>query len=75
MVCNGRETVPIIPEIPGTHEFRGRRRHGHEYRTPEKSTGKKFVALGAGPSRFDITNDICLLVEKACSVLCYYLKF
>ncbi|XP_034948072.1 flavin-containing monooxygenase FMO GS-OX-like 4 [Chelonus insularis] len=58
LVCNGHYVDPIIPSISGIETFSGDLMHSHDYRTPEKYTGKTVLILGSGPSGIDIGIEI-----------------
>lgn len=60
IVCNGHNSVPRMPVIPGLESFPGLVMHSHEYRYPELFQGMRVVILGAGNSGL----DICLHVAK-----------
>lgn len=64
MVCNGHYNDPFIPEIPGQNKFRGLRMHSHDYRTPEKFTGKNVLLMGLGPSGMDISAMISKVAKN-----------
>ncbi|CAD6216151.1 GSCOCG00004370001-RA-CDS [Cotesia congregata] len=58
LICNGHYSEPKIPKISGIETFSGDVMHSHDYRCPEKYTGKTVIILGAGPSGIDIGIEI-----------------
>lgn len=64
ILCNGHYTVGNIPKIPGSDTFSGDCIHSHQYRTPEKYTGKKVCILGASWSGIDIALEVAKYADK-----------
>lgn len=64
ILCNGHYTVGNIPKIHGSDTFNGDCIHSHQYRTPEKYTGKKVCILGASWSGIDIALEVAKYAEK-----------
>ncbi|KAH0554873.1 flavin-containing monooxygenase FMO GS-OX-like 2 [Cotesia glomerata] len=58
LICNGHYSEPKIPKISGIETFSGNVMHSHDYRSPEKYSGKTVIILGAGPSGIDIGIEI-----------------
>lgn len=64
ILCNGHYTVGNIPRIRGSETFSGDSIHSHQYRKPEKYTGKKVCILGASWSGIDIALEVAKYAEK-----------
>lgn len=64
VLCNGHYTVGNIPRITGSETFAGDCIHSHQYRKPEKYTGKKVCILGASWSGIDIAMEVSQYAEK-----------
>ena len=64
VLCNGHYTVGHIPHIQGIDTFKGGIIHSHQYRIPEKYTGKNVCVLGASWSGIDIALEISEYAEK-----------
>lgn len=58
MICNGHYNEPVVPKISGQENFRGKIEHSHSFRSPEASTDKRVLVVGAGPSGLDLTLQI-----------------
>ncbi len=57
-VCNGANQSPIIPEIKGIEEFKGKLIHSSQYKNNDIAKGKKVLCIGLGESSADITREI-----------------
>lgn len=66
IVCNGRYSVPFIPEIHGLEHFPGLVMHSHDYRHSKIFQQMNVVIVGAGNSG----QDICLEIAD-CSNFVY----
>ncbi|XP_014275823.2 uncharacterized protein [Halyomorpha halys] len=64
MICNGHYHTPIYAELKGIESFPGEQLHSHDYRDPEKFTGKRVVVVGAGPSGIDLSLEIASTASK-----------
>ena len=69
LVANGHNSVPSIPNVPGT--FNGKTLHSGAYRNPADIEGRRVLVVGSGNSGCDIaselaqaTFDIVLSVRK-----------
>ncbi|XP_058836358.1 senecionine N-oxygenase-like [Topomyia yanbarensis] len=54
MVCNGHYSTPLIPEYPGSDQFKGLLMHSHDYRSEDRFKGHDVLLVGAGYSASDI---------------------
>ncbi|XP_060066421.1 uncharacterized protein LOC132546720 [Ylistrum balloti] len=64
MVCNGHYSVPLIPNIPGLDNFRGKVMHSHDYRYPSEFEGQRVACLGAAASGQDISVDVSTAAKQ-----------
>ena len=48
MVCTGINSEPLVPDIPGQENFKGRILHSLEYHTFQPFEGKRVVVVGNG---------------------------
>lgn len=64
MVCNGRFTVPILPNFEGHETFTGKQMHSRDYKTAEQFRGESVLIVGAGPSGIDITYDVSKVAKR-----------
>ncbi|CAH1780409.1 unnamed protein product, partial [Owenia fusiformis] len=64
MVCNGHYSTPIIPNIKGMDDFKGKVLHSHNYRHKESCQGLNVVCLGAGASGQDIGLEVASAANK-----------
>ena len=67
LVCNGKYSVPRIPEIEGVATFSGTVEHSHNYRNPERYAGKRVLIVGSGMSGVDIALEISTVTD-ACFI-------
>ncbi|XP_033755689.1 dimethylaniline monooxygenase [N-oxide-forming] 1-like [Pecten maximus] len=74
MVCNGHNSVPLIPVIPGLDLFHGKVMHSHDYRYPSEFEGQRVVCLGASSSGQDISLDLSSVAQKVQIPLCQTVK-
>ncbi|XP_077971930.1 uncharacterized protein LOC144427120 isoform X1 [Styela clava] len=58
LICNGHNTEPNLPLIPGEEFFCGEILHSGSYRRPQEFGGKDVLLLGSGPSGVDIALDV-----------------
>ena len=56
LVANGHNSVPSIPEVPGT--FDGPTLHSGEYHNPGDITGRRVLVVGSGNSGCDIASEL-----------------
>jgi len=64
IVCNGHYSVPLIPDLPGLDQFKGRVMHSHDYRVPDPFTGKRVALLGGRASGMDISLDVATVASQ-----------
>ncbi|TVU31756.1 hypothetical protein EJB05_23456 [Eragrostis curvula] len=64
VVCIGHNTVPVVPEIPGTDKWSGKQMHSHNYRTPEPFRDQSVVVVGFGASGIDIAREISNVAKE-----------
>ncbi|RZF34044.1 hypothetical protein LSTR_LSTR013753 [Laodelphax striatellus] len=64
MVCNGHNSMPRYPLIPGMDVFQNTQMHSHQYRTNESFKDKKVAIVGSGPSGVDIAIDIASVAQE-----------
>lgn len=48
----------------GIRNWAGKQIHSHNYRVPEPYGGQVVVVIGAGPSAYDISQDICKVAKQ-----------
>lgn len=56
--CNGKYSVPYMPEIPGLDSFTGTCIHSHNYRSEETYRDRIVLVVGGGPSGIDICHHL-----------------
>jgi putative flavoprotein involved in K+ transport len=56
--CTGTWRNPIIPDIPGRHEFSGSILHSAHYHGPTPLIGKRVIVVGGGNSGAQIFADL-----------------
>ena len=59
VVATGNQSIPYIPEFPGTENFRGTILHSTRYSGTKGWAGKRAVVIGTGTSGHDIAQDLC----------------
>lgn len=64
MVCNGRFTVPVLPNFEGHETFTGKQMHSRDYKTSEQFRGESVLIIGAGPSGIDITYEVSRVAKQ-----------
>lgn len=52
-VCNGHNSVPLMPKFEGADKFNGKQIHSHFYRRAEEFKGKTVLIIGSGPTGID----------------------
>jgi indole-3-pyruvate monooxygenase len=50
--------LPVIPQLPGREQFRGRVLHSSEYRNPQPFQGQDVLVVGSGNSAAEIAMDL-----------------
>lgn len=63
-VCNGHNSVPLVPQFDGSDIFQGKQIHSHFYRRAEEFKGKKVLIIGSGPTGIDLTLAISKEAQK-----------
>ncbi len=63
-VCNGHNSVPLVPTFEGADEFKGKQIHSHFFRRADEFKGKKVLIIGAGPTGIDLTLSISNVAKK-----------
>ncbi|MFG2336217.1 ArsO family NAD(P)H-dependent flavin-containing monooxygenase [Streptomyces yangpuensis] len=56
--ATGTWTRPFLPAVPGGRDFRGRRLHTAQYRSPSEFTGQRVIVVGGGNSGAQIAADL-----------------
>ena len=56
LVANGHNSVPSIPDVPGT--FSGKILHSGDYRNPGDIEGQRVLVVGSGNSGCDIASEL-----------------
>ncbi|MFJ3974418.1 ArsO family NAD(P)H-dependent flavin-containing monooxygenase [Streptomyces sp. NPDC090021] len=56
--ATGTWTRPFLPAVPGGRDFRGRRLHTVQYRSPSAFTGQRVIVVGGGNSGAQIAADL-----------------
>lgn len=67
ILCRHYE-IPFYPKIPGADNFKGEIIHSHNYRHPEKFSGKNVVCLGAASSGQDIAIDVATCAKHVSKI-------
>ncbi|HEU4520500.1 MAG TPA: NAD(P)/FAD-dependent oxidoreductase [Thermoanaerobaculia bacterium] len=58
VVASGIMSNPVLPQLPGASEYRGRIRHSVTYRRPEECRGRRVLVVGAGNSAGEIASEL-----------------
>jgi cation diffusion facilitator CzcD-associated flavoprotein CzcO len=58
VVATGYQRVPVLPDWPGTADFRGELLHSSAYRSPAPYRGKRVLVVGTGNSGAEIAADL-----------------
>ena len=58
VVATGYQRVPVLPDWPGTEDFRGELLHSSGYRSPAPYRGKRVLVVGTGNSGAEIAADL-----------------
>ena len=58
VVATGYQRVPVLPDWPGTEDFRGELLHSSGYRSPAPFRGKRVLVVGTGNSGAEIAADL-----------------
>ncbi|GAB2234480.1 hypothetical protein Droror1_Dr00003734 [Drosera rotundifolia] len=58
VVATGENAEPVVPEIEGMGEFKGKVIHASEYKSGECFRGKKVLVVGCGNSGMEISLDL-----------------
>ncbi|KAK1420135.1 hypothetical protein QVD17_21486 [Tagetes erecta] len=65
VICNGRNTQPLLPtDIPGIETWSRKQMHSHNYRVPEPFRDQIVVVIGSGPSGVDISKEIAMVAKE-----------
>lgn len=56
--ANGVVGEPLIPDVPGLSDFKGKVVHSHDYRSGKGWAGKTALVLGVGNTAHDIAQDL-----------------
>ncbi|XP_064610332.1 uncharacterized protein LOC135474701 isoform X2 [Liolophura sinensis] len=64
MVCNGHYSTPLLPDLPGSADFRGLVMHSHDFREADPFQDMTVVCLGAASSGLDISIEISKVAKK-----------
>ncbi|KAJ4840830.1 putative indole-3-pyruvate monooxygenase YUCCA3 [Turnera subulata] len=59
IVATGENAEPVLPDIPGISDFKGRVLHGSKYRDGAEFKGNKVLVVGCGNSGMEISLDLC----------------
>ncbi|WP_020519166.1 flavin-containing monooxygenase [Catelliglobosispora koreensis] len=62
IVANGHNSVPKLPDYPGT--IAAEQLHSHDYRGPEQLEGKRVLVVGGGNSAMDIAVDASHVADR-----------
>jgi putative flavoprotein involved in K+ transport len=57
--ATGVSAIPVMPNIPGLHAFKGDLMHSSQYMAGEKWRGGKAIVFGTGNSGHDVAHDLC----------------
>lgn len=68
MVCNGHNSVPNMPNIPGMDSIDGICLHSHDYKVPEKFKNMDVLIVGSGPSGIDICRDVAKVAKQVIKI-------
>jgi putative flavoprotein involved in K+ transport len=58
VLATGMSGVPLVPEIPGADQFKGRQHHSSRHRSGEEYSGKTCIVVGSNNSAHDICADL-----------------
>lgn len=58
MICNGHYNEPIMPNILGKENFKGKIEHSNSFRSPEAYKDQRVLVVGGGPSGLDLTLQV-----------------
>ena len=58
VMATGVSDTPVLPEMPGVQNFRGRVLHSHEYGAAAEWSGRNALVIGTGNSGHDIAQDL-----------------
>jgi thioredoxin reductase len=58
VVATGLQSVPVLPDLPGTAAFPGEVLHSSAYRNPASYQGKRVLIVGPGSSGMEIAHDL-----------------
>ena len=58
VVATGYQRVPVLPDWPGTEDFRGELLHSSGYRSPAPYRGRRVLVVGTGNSGAEIAADL-----------------
>ncbi|KAL5672259.1 hypothetical protein ACJX0J_016565, partial [Zea mays] len=58
IVATGENAEPVVPDMPGIHNFKGQVMHSCDYRSGESFQGKKVLVVGCGNSGMEVSLDL-----------------
>jgi pyridine nucleotide-disulfide oxidoreductase len=58
VIATGYENTPVIPDWPGSEDFKGNLLHAAEYRNAEPFRGQDVLVIGPGCSGMEIAYDL-----------------
>jgi len=58
VMATGVSGIPVVPELPGLRDFRGKVMHSSEYDDGERWKDKRALVIGTGNSGHDIAQDL-----------------
>ena len=61
--ATGTWTHPVLPDLPGRHDFAGIQLHSAQYRNPDGLEGKRVAIVGAGNSAAQILAEVSAVAE------------
>ena len=56
--ATGVSAIPIMPNLPGMADFRGKIMHSGAYQTGKEWAGKKAIVVGTGTSGHDVAQEL-----------------
>ncbi|XP_047314826.1 probable indole-3-pyruvate monooxygenase YUCCA4 [Impatiens glandulifera] len=59
IVATGENEEPLLPEIAGREEFKGKMQHSSEYHNGVDLKGNKVLVVGCGNSGMEVSLDLC----------------
>ncbi|GFZ18652.1 flavin-binding monooxygenase family protein [Actinidia rufa] len=59
VIATGENAEPVLPEIAGLQDFRGKVIHTNEYKNGADFRGRKVLVVGCGNSGMEVGLDLC----------------